>query len=659
MSMNVNVNVNKKIVRMVMLSLLLLAVASAVLPASASLSPATFMAFKDLRVGMAGVGKTTIRGDQVQLFYARIIGLIDNPGELNDYILVRSSGDLIREAGGYALGMSGSPIYINDRLIGAFFAAFLYDESPNPIGLVRPIETMLKLLESVQKAASGQSTSFQAPKDLEQVLKTVELEDGKKEVVFVSWPPELEERRAHPKTVYAVRTGTPLWVGGLSGRALEVLKQGLNPQMLAEYASSLLPLATPGFLEELERGFEERYETTIYPFAQAPSQPREFIGVGGFEPGRPMAALLTNGDVLFGGVCTTTYVDQKAKVLLACGHPLFFTGEASLFLAQASIIDTVNSAPISFVLPQVERTEVLGAVLQDRLQAIGAALDYQLPAIRLTSHLKDVSTDATRDFTVNMAPSRDFVPFLVFASLLQAVDTTLNRIGRGTMRIEYTIRGTEMAKKLERSDVFVSFSDIAVPGPLQVAQVVFLLSQNEFLDPGLERVDVEIFVTDAIRLLEVKSIETDKEAYKPGETVRYAIKLRTYRGPDRKVIGSFKLPEDLKVKSLIVHVFGGPRKRDSQPVLPEVNSLTELIEAIESLTTNDQLTVELLGLPEEEEEEGEGKSFQDIKKLKDWVVTGESRTTIQIELPKKPEEESKGKDEEEKSKPKCSPLYYC
>lgn len=636
------------------LGLLLMILGALAISATAEIPPEPFLPLKDLRVGMEGFGRTTIGGDSTRLFQVRIVGVVDNPGQLNDYILVRSSGDLIREAGGYAQGMSGSPIYIHNKLVGAFFAAFLYDESPNPIGLVRPIETMLQLVGPIQQAVE----TAQGPSEGEgeEEWKYVEIEGQRRRVEFVSRPPSLAERRANPGVVYAVPLGTPLWVSGLTGRALDWLKAGVDALTLQRSSSALLPLAPAfaataqerDFLEELQRGLEERYGSDLYPFAAATAQPGSFPEE--FAPGRPMAALLTNGDVTLGGVCTTTYIDPETNVLLACGHPLFLTGSANLFLAKARVIDTVNSGPISFVLPQVDRWEIVGSVLQDRLQAIGASLSYRPRSIKLTARIQDVSTDTIQDLTVNLADAPNFVAFLVFASLVQAVDTTINRIGQGTMRVEYTLRGANLPRRLLRSDVFTSFSDIALFGPLQVAQIVFLLQQNEFVDPELEWIDVDMVITEPVRLLEITDLETDKETYQPGETVRYTITLKPYRGEERTITGEFPLPEDLNVRRLTLHVYGGPRRQQQNNQTPtlEYESLSELLEAIEGLTTNDQITVEILGLPRaEDDEDGPGEdTAKEIRKLNDWVVTGEVRTQIQIEKPQpKPELESEPQPE--------------
>ncbi len=656
--------------RVLALGALLVALAYATLPASADVNAGPFLFMRDLRIGLEGVGRTTIGEGRPQLFQVRIVGLVDNPGDLNDYILVRSSGDLIREAGGYAQGMSGSPIYIDNKLIGAFFAAFLYDESPNPIGLVRPIEAMLKLVGAVQRAADAaqrkddEGDEEEALWPLEEALRSVRWEDGQRRTVkVVSRPPELAERRAHPDTLYAVRTGTALWVSGLSGRALDWLKRGLDPRVFERAASALLPLRSPmelgldrGFLEELQRGFEERYGAAMYPFAAASNS--DVLGAFApeeFKPGRPMAALLTNGDVTLGGVCTTSYVDPEAGVLLACGHQLFLTGESRLFLARAQVIDTVNSGPISFVLPRVDRAEVLGTILQDRVQAIGALLGRPPRSIRLTVRVRDITTDTVRDLTVNLADVSRFVPFLVFASLLQGVDTTLNRIGQGTMRVEYTIRGDNLPRRVGRADVFADFNDIAVFGPLQVAQTLFLLMQNEFADPQISRIDVDILTMKPVRLLQVVDVETDKEKYRPGETVRYTVTLRAYRGEERRIEGSLELPEELEARRLTLRVRGGLRRQQgaaqqASASQQQYGSLEDLLRAIEEATTNDQLTVELVGLTKG----GGGEAFQEVRKLKDWVVTGEGRVTLEIERPKpqpKPQPKEQQQQDQTQTKP--------
>ena len=638
-----------RLARSLALVALLLAVGAATLPATAQNDDSPFLLFEDLHIGMEGIGKTTIGGGDIRIFQTRIVGIVDNPGELNDFVLVRSSGDLIAQTGGYAQGMSGSPIYINDKLIGAFFAAYLFDQSPNPIGLVRPIETMMQLNSRIEtQAEEAMATSSlinNAEENVLTVFENVNFEDGSvKTIELVENAPSLATREANPDTLYAVKTSSPLWVNGLSGRSLEWLSKGLSSDVLENFGSTFAdfePAMGMNFGELIELGVERRYNTMVLPMAATSTSAQVGNFADEFVPGGSMGALLTTGDVSFGGVCTTSYVDYDADILLACGHQIFLTGESSLFLTQANVIDVVNSAQISFVLAEVNTQESAGTIFEDRIQAIGGSLGVHQESARMTARAHDMTTDVTRDITVNMAPTTNLTASLVFASLLQLVDDVLNRVGRGTMKIDYTIRGDGMSQRISRSDVFVSFNDIALAGPLQAAQLVFLIDQNEFIDPKIDRIDVDITTTDEVRWYEVTDIETDKEVYHPGDEVRYIIVMNSFRGEERREAGSFIIPDDTTVRRLTLHSFGGPRRTSSgssaaQPIT--FDNLDELLGALEQITGNDQLTIELLGLPVDPDDDSSVETTK-VQHLGDWVVTGDDRVNIQIEPRPEPVQE--------------------
>jgi hypothetical protein len=102
---------------------------------------------------MEGFGKTVIKGTEIQTFSVKVIDVIDNPGILDDHIVVRVGGPTIRQAGGVAAGMSGSPIYINNKLAGALWGSWGFQVGAEPIALVRPIETMLALVKPLREKA--------------------------------------------------------------------------------------------------------------------------------------------------------------------------------------------------------------------------------------------------------------------------------------------------------------------------------------------------------------------------------------------------------------------------------------------------------------------------------------------------------------------------
>lgn len=678
------------IARAVTLSVLLLSLALAAWPATGKVSPSSFLFMDELDVGMEGIGKTTVRGNEMQEFTVKIVGVVDNPGDTNDYIMVRSHGPAIDVAGGYAQGMSGSPIYVDDRLIGAFFGAFAFNESADPIGFVRPIETMLPLAESVahQAAEEANRQSMFDPQAPAHPALASSLSDamGRQidEIRFTSTPPSLAERRAHPEVVHVVPMSTSIWVGGLTGRSLEWLKSGVSPEVLTPNSPGLLNLgrsATAQLRDALATGVEDRFGKQVLPMASAQAANDADTTFAEFEPGRPMSALLAQGDVSFGSVCTTSYVDPAANVLLACGHQIFMTGESSMFLGKARVIDTVKSAQISFVLPQVSRQEVHGTIRQDRTQAIGASLGDEPRSVNFTAQVTDQATGNQRQFNARMADSGNLLGSLVFSSLLQAVDSTINRIGQGTMAVRYSIDGENLPKTLERTDVFASQSDVAVPGPLQVAQAVLLLDQNEFEDPKISNIDVEIEVDTSLQQFRVVRIETDRESYQPGETIQYTATLRAFRGEERTVAGDVELPADISPRQLTLRISGGAQQQQqssNSTETPEFSDLEGLIKAVEGSETNDQITVELLGLPrpqtngDDDERQTDSTSFGDIQRIGNGVVTGEERATLKVDRADETdraesEDDSGPKDDDEGSKDEdgepsddgCSSYYYC
>src|SRR4051794_1608345 len=109
----------------------------AALPAFPALS---IMPVSDVRAGMHGVGKTVFSGDKVEDFDVEILGILENTGPGQSLILGRLTGGPLEHTG-VMQGMSGSPVYVGGKLIGAVALAFPY--SRDPIAGIRPIEEML------------------------------------------------------------------------------------------------------------------------------------------------------------------------------------------------------------------------------------------------------------------------------------------------------------------------------------------------------------------------------------------------------------------------------------------------------------------------------------------------------------------------------------
>lgn len=98
---------------------------------------------EEVRPGLRGIGKTVISGNTIETFDVEVLGLVPQSPPLNNLIMIKASGDVIDRSGGIAEGMSGSPVYIEDRLLGAI--GYTYAKTDHRIGLVTPAVDMFKL----------------------------------------------------------------------------------------------------------------------------------------------------------------------------------------------------------------------------------------------------------------------------------------------------------------------------------------------------------------------------------------------------------------------------------------------------------------------------------------------------------------------------------
>lgn len=619
--------------------------------------------FSEIKPSMEGFGKTVIKGTEIQTFAVKVINVIDNPGVLDDHIVVRVGGLTIRQAGGVAAGMSGSPIYINNRLAGALWGSWGFQVGAEPIALVRPIETMLALIEPLKEKAQKRLGSV--PDIPFGVIGSVEIDGQRKQIEVVSQIPSPSERANRPDTIFIQAAATPLLVSGLNGRALKYLKDGISERAMCAVGMcrALLSIASEDFVRELSQGLEERYSIRVLPTGLSgaaahasayTSEPMEL------QEGSPFGVMLTDGDFTAGAFGTVSYVEEN--ILLGFGHWLFPAGETEFFLTNAYILDTIESLEMPFKLGVPGKT--VGTILEDRWQGVGGVTAIEPHALTVSLTVKDRDLGVTSQTRFRIAYYENLMPLLFLVGVLDAVDRTLNRIGPGTMITQYTLWANELSQPLTRTDIFASLSDIAVTGPLRIAQTLFTLANNEFRDLGFTQIDIEIEVQRAVRALRVKSIKTDKESYEPGESVRYTVTLQAYRGKEQTVQGEIQLPKELDRSSVTLVAFGGPRRSDREEA-PEFDSLDELLDFLQEIPSNNSLTVELLNISDEtsdaqEQEDSEPEaSYKRTQTINETIVYGEKTLEIKIKT-EKPQEPAPEKPEEPKPEKKpCKFPFYC
>ncbi len=545
--------------------------------AAAAAQRSEFLYLNEIRIGMAGVGKTVVAGDVISEFAIDVLGVIDEPGTLSDFIVVRTSGEAIGRSGGIAQGMSGSPVYVGGKLIGALSRAASWSKEIAPIGLVTPIEPMLAVLDSAKTASL-------AP-DAGSVLCGVK-------VVERAFAPSAVVVAASPDVIFSYPVSTPLMAAGLSGRAASVLMGGGNS--VARPAGTIRDVLPPHALAPEVAGLAS-LSLELLPLAGAAAGTASAApssAAATLTPGGSLGIALVSGDITVGALGTVTYVDGDG--VIGFGHPFILNGASAFPLTTVSIIDTMRALDASFKLGTLGRP--IGVISEDRAAAIGGRIGGQAATIGLELSVENLDDGVSRTLTADVVDEPRLLPELLLASGFEAIDSVLDRVGAGTVEVTYQITGAGMPSSLERKDVFLSTTDIAVYPPWQLAEIVAYLQYNEFTDPKIDQISASMRVTSDLRAIRIEDLTLDSFVYSPGDAVRFTLTLQTFQGERIVRVGELVIPEDLMADDIVVRAYGGPRAIERGEAAETYESLADVIDLIETIPSYETVTVELFAV---------------------------------------------------------------
>ena len=530
-----------------------------------------FLFLDEIEVGMTGIGRTIVARDVIEEFAVEVLGIIDQPGTLSDFIVVRVSGNAIGRSGGIAQGMSGSPIFLDGRLAGALSRAANWSKEITPIGLVTPIEPMLDVVDSASAAHLATEPNAAS------VLRGVAVVDG-------LLPPGPELVAALPEAIFACPVDTPLITIGLSGRSLDLLMDGAEAEDApAGWIGDFLPI-------DVGPAFDGLSALNLSLLPMAGYQPgTSAIDAASLEPGSSIGVALATGDLSIGALGTLTYRD--GDTLVGFGHPFISNGPSRFPMTTVSIIDTMKTYQASFKLGTLG--DPIGTIFEDRTAAIGGRIGPEANTIELLLDVHDLDRDATDSYEIGLIDEPHLMPELLLSTGFEAIDRTLDRIGAGTVEVTYQIHGDGMPIPLERTDVFLSTVDVAVYAPWQLAGIVSFVQYNAFGDPGITQIAASMSITEQIRAIQIHDLEIDNWIYAPGDTVRFTVELQTYQGEMQIQEGEIVIPENLYSDYIIVRAYGGPRYLEGGESPAVFEDLADMLDAIESLPSYSQLTVEL------------------------------------------------------------------
>ena len=470
--------------------------------AAAPLAQMTYMPLDQVRPGMIGVGRTVFSGTKLEDFKVEILGVMRNViGPKRNLILARLEGGPLAKTGVIA-GMSGSPVYIDGKLVGAVSYS-LGQFSTEPIAGITPIDEMVDATMMTGTARVSRPVAMS-------------LHPTPRELLDI-WSRDLGRSKAF--------VDDPSQALVLSGASSDLMRMSAMLRPIA------VPMISSGFdasvMDPISPAFAAAGFVALSAGAKDPQSP----GAGRSEPTRPLqpgdavgVGLLT-GDFELGATGTVTHVDGDR--VYAFGHPLYNLGPTQFPMTKATVQVVLPSLMASSKLASFD--EVIGTVQQDRATAIAGRLG---PAPSLIPVTITLNSDRAPSRTFNFGVVRDFTftPLLTYLS----VANVLTSYERGIGPASFAVRGSASI----RSEGDLSFEDIfsgdqSVGGAAAyVAGPLTALLKNSGEQVEVEKISLTIDASEQQRTARIERVWLDTTRPRAGQNAIVHVALRSARGEE-------------------------------------------------------------------------------------------------------------------------------
>jgi hypothetical protein len=529
----------------------------AILPAATVTMPVD-----EVRPGMRGTGITVFQGVERSEFSADIIGVLENAmGPRRNLILARLEGGPLAVSG-VIQGMSGSPVYVDGRLLGAVSYS-MGSFSKDTIAGITPIAEMLsddtgssaRLTPAVQRATLPLATD-----------------------TLTGW---LSGGLAGPAP-FAARPG-------------DVRGVGLPADTAASLGVQLRPIATP----LLMTGFTPDALTLITPMLRTAGMTPVVGGAASAQPlpdgplqaGDAVGVSLVRGDLSMAGTGTVTLVDEER--VYAFGHPFYNLGPSRFPMTRAFVHTVLPSQAISSKIASVGA--VIGTFDQDRSSGISGSLGPGPPLIPVHVSLNAPDRNRQDNFDFEVITDQLFTPLLTYNAVLNTLFTYSREQGAAT----YVVSGTMELTGHPSATFEETFSgpSATIMAALYVAGPLAALVNNGFEPVTIDRIDVSITVHDEIRTATLERAWLDDPRPRPGRNVPLRITAKTHRGDEISRTIMVDLPATARGRLQLLVADGATlaqRERRNSGQALEATDLNQLIQALNGARRNNRLYIQLL-----------------------------------------------------------------
>ncbi|HEY2830680.1 MAG TPA: SpoIVB peptidase S55 domain-containing protein [Thermoanaerobaculia bacterium] len=534
----------------------LLLTASVMLTGAAAFASDAIMPLSQVHKGMKGYGVTVFEGTKLEKFDVEIVGVMTNIAPDQDMIIARVTNPVTDRAGIIA-GMSGSPVYIDGKVIGAL--AYGWQFAKESVCGITPIDEMLKIAtRGGGKPASAEIAAATPRISGGEFLKA--LGDNKPEAVF-----DKIASSFNAKAMSAWSGAKPIAVPlSMSSFAPETV------QRFGPYLDEMGFLAVPA-------GSTSGSKTTTAAETNA-----------NFAPGDPIGAVLLNGDFNVAATGTVTHVDGNR--VYAFGHPFLDIGEVDFPMAKSEIVTVMPSLASSFKM--ANSGAIVGAFHQDRATGIMGSVGDNAAMIPVTLTVE--GSGAEKTYHVGIVRHTQLSPLILAMAADTVVANAQKGAGERTVMLDTDIRVKGFEPIHLREGWAGAQARSAIPAYLAV--VSGYLMSNEFRDATIEGISIKLHHDDSLRTAKLMeaSIETpERGRISPGDTVKVRALLKPYRGEAFTDTFEVKIPDNQPVGNAYLLVGSGTvmNQIDFSLVPPDPRTLGQVLATLERLRPSTDLTV--------------------------------------------------------------------
>lgn len=515
------------------------------------------MKLGEIRAGMRGTAKTVFSGGEPEDFEVEILGVM--PG----FVGAKQAGIIGRLQGANAertfvfAGMSGSPVYIDGRLIGAI--SFSFPFAKEPICGITPIEQMISIFDARPQ------TEMPAP----------------------------------PRPIPANALTATSWQTKAGGQFADNFLAAAvnNPELSALNGQIVRPIATPlgfsGFTPEAINLFSAQFASYgMLPVAAAGAggeiSPMKKSDDSTLQAGDSVTMHLTRGDFSLAASGTVTFRDG-AKIY-AFGHPFLNLGVTDLPMSESSVVTVIPNTNNSFKL--AVPTNLVGTMTQDRNTAVFGKLGQQ-PRMFPTALGIKTSRNNQENYRLEIARDDFLSPLLLNLSIVNTIFATERNIGDSTVAIrgQIKIKGEQpiLIERRFSSSFAASQTSGAFTMPLK------LVLDSGFPNVEIESVSAEISSQDGLKTGELVRLAINKSQVKAGDTITVQAFMRRETGEIVVENIPLQIPHNTAEGSLLVYAGDGfslQQVAAARSFVPR--NLSELVKTLNAVKKNDRLYVQLV-----------------------------------------------------------------